>query len=137
MLKQLAAVLAALLIATVLAAALASYLHPMTATVASVTLSRTLDGIQLADDEPIEWGIVEPDATYQFDNLTATNDGNVDCTVILTHDAPANWTITWACNETLLMPTNSCYAPLILYVPIEAVGGEVYSWNCWVTATEP
>ena len=137
MLKQAATILAALLIATVLAVGIVSYLHPMTATVISVSIMRTLDGTVLADDAPIDWGMVEPNASIQFDNLTATNTGNVNCTVILTHDAPENWTITWACNETLLMPTNSCYAPLVLYVPIEAVGNQTYSWNCWVTATEP
>ena len=140
MLKQAATILAALLIATVLAVGIVSYLHPMTATIADISLSRILDGEALAAEEPINWtlgGVLEPGVTHYFENLTVHNIGNVPCNVTLTHDAPDGWVITWAANKTILPVDASVYAPISLYVSPDATPGATYSWNCWVTATEP
>lgn len=137
MLKQLTVVAVAFLIGIVAAAALVTYLHPMTATITDISLTRTLDSTLLADDDPIDWGIVEPDSTYQFDDLTVENTGNVDANVtILSPLLPAGWTLTWTMNNTVIAPAASLSAPLILYVASDAVLGQVYSWNCNVTATE-
>jgi len=137
MLKQAVVILTALLVATVLAVGIVSYLHPMTATVVSVSLSRTLDGDPLADDAPIEWGIVEPDASYRFDDLTVTNTGNVDANItILSPLLPAGWTLTWAMNKTVIAPAASLSAPLILYVAADAAQGVTYAWDCTVEGTK-
>ena len=136
MLKQALAVLSALLIATVLAVTFANYLHPMTSTVASVTLTRVLDGTPLADDEPIDWGLVEPDTTYQFDNLTVLNTGNKDASIMLTApDLPAGWALTWVGNHTILRPAEWVGGSIELYVASDAIAGTTYSWDCIVTGT--
>jgi len=129
-----ATALAGLLIGIAGAVILKEYLHPMTAEVVSITLTRTLEGTPLAQDEPIDWGIVENGSTYTFTSLNVTNNGTVSCTVYLWHNAPAGWAITWTANNSVLAPGESAVAALELYVASDAVQGQVYSWDCYVRA---
>jgi uncharacterized membrane protein len=126
--------LAAIIIGYV-AAATFVYMHPNTATVTQITLTRTLDGTVLADGEVIDWGTVEPGKTYTY-SLAVTNTGNVDVNVTLTHNAPSDWQLNWAGNKTILSPAQSVYGDLVLTVSSSATPGAVYDWNCYVTATE-
>lgn len=130
-------ILFGILFGVVAGTALQEYLHPMTAEVATTTLSRTLAGTPLADDEAIDWGLVEPDSTYSYENLTVTNTGNTACNVTLWHNAPAGWSITWTANNTHLEPAQSAEAPLELYVAASATEGVVYKWNSYVRAITP
>ena len=110
------------------------YLHPMTAEVVSITLTRTLEGTELAQDEQIDWGIVENGTTTTLGNLTVTNNGTAPCTVYLWHNAPNGWTITWNANTSVLEPNQNCTAPLELYVAANATQGMTYNWDCYVRA---
>jgi len=116
---------------------LKQYLHPMTAQVASIQLTRTINGTILADDESINWGIVEPNSNTTLGDLTVSNNGTAPCNVTLSHDAPIGWIITWTANNTYLLPSQNCTAPLELYVPANATQGMLYEWKCYIRAVEP
>lgn len=133
----LAIIIASLLIGVVLAASIVTYIYPNKATVVSATLTQHLDGSPWSNGTMIDWGLVEPDTTYQFDNLTVQNTGTKNLTAyIITPQLPNGWTYTWTANNTFLQPTMKVEAPLILYVHANATPDSVHLWDTHVCGAE-
>jgi hypothetical protein len=126
----------AVLATLITAVAVNQMLYPQTATVpANSTLIAYLDGNVWPNETTIEWGTVNPGATYTK-NFTVYNNGNVNMTVALelSSDQPVGWIETWTANNTLLTPKTSAIGTLSLQVPLDAVGTS-YAWTSWVTVT--
>jgi len=88
-----------------------------------------LDNELLTNQSTIAWGNMKRGNTYQFDNLTIKNIGNVNTKVILiVLNLPLNCIQTWSANNTVLVPNKKVEAPLVLNIGYDAVPGS-YNWN--------
>lgn len=135
-LKLLTIASVAVLLGVIVAAVTESYLLPNHATIDSaVPLTFLLDGDPWTEANITEWGTILPnDVLYAI--LNATNVGNVDTTVTL-HSAnlPIGWTITWAGNNTVLVPLETSLGDLTITVASGAGAGE-YNWDIDIVSTE-
>ena len=73
-----------------------------------------LDTVAIDETDSIDWGNIEAGYEYQYDNLTCHNNGGKAFTITLTATVPADLEIIWTANNTYLLPTQKCEAPLIL-----------------------
>jgi len=128
-------VLVAFLAGAVLAVVVQQFLIPSTATVTNVGLQVYIDNELWVNGTELDWSPVEPNSTYYFSNLTALNSGSVNFTVTLTApNLPTDWTLTWTANGTVLAPNQMAQAELTLYVPVNVVAGQTYTWDMWINA---
>lgn len=121
------------LIAGAVAVPITQYFFPQNATVAGVVkLEVYVDDALWLNGTAIDWGLVEPDETV-FLNLTVKNIGNVNTKVaFLVPNLPTGWMETWTpANNTVIAPSTSAVADLVLTVPSDATPG-TFNWQSWV-----
>lgn len=109
---------------------LVSYFYPNIGTIIkNPSLALWIDTVQYLNETLIDWGNLNltEATTYQFDNMTVVNTGNVALTVyVVTENLPSTWTLTWTANTTLLTKDAKTEAPLILTIPADAT-----EWPTW------
>jgi len=124
--KEIFAFLALLLVGVAAAASINQYLQ--TATIPENTdLQLFIDEAPQAINSTIAWGTITAGQTYTK-TLCINNTGNMNITISLIVDLPADWQQTWTANNTLIAPATNVTAPLYLLAPTNAAPGN-YQWT--------
>ncbi len=130
--KWLTIILAGLLTG-VAAAPLIEYFIPTNGNINAVgDFDYTIDGAP--NPTTLDWGAMDPGATYLVE-LSITNTGNTDLTIIITANLPQGWTHSWAYNNTVFQHGASKIADYELTPAADALAG-MYTWTTNITATE-
>ena len=137
MLKLAIGVLACVCFGMAVGIVLNSYIFPTTYTVQSTALTFYLDNTEWQNNTAIDWGFVEPGATYIYQNFTVVNTGTT--VVNVTHhtlNLAPGFNQTYSAHGTILQPTNKTMGTLTLEVPIGAPPG-VGSHTTYIYAEQP
>ena len=87
------------------------------------------------NDTHVDWGNLEANGTYAFENFTVTNVSAENITLAwINIDLEPEWTLSWTPNATELSPEQVATGPLTLYVSDNASAGS-YSWTSKLTVT--
>ena len=119
-----------MVVSLVSAVTIVQYYHLESATVKTVKLEEYLDGEILANSTAMDWGDLEPGATYDW-NYTVKNVGSSSCKLYrFVYNLPAGWNYTWTANETTLVSGSSIIGNLTLTVASDADGS--YTWYSYL-----
>jgi len=120
------------LIGMVAAAVVIHYYYPNIGTISQASLTLYLNNKLYTNNTAINWtelngGSLDPGYTYTVENMTVVNTGNTPLTVyIVTEGLPADWTLSWQANDTLLNPSEQVSGWLNLTIPDTAT-----DWPTW------
>lgn len=114
-----------------------NYLMPQGAeiVVKNPAITATLAGSPWTNDTHVDWGNLEANGTYAFENFTVVNVSAETLNLTwINIDLPGGWMETWTPNATILLPDEVATGSLTLYVADNATTGS-YSWTSKLTVT--
>lgn len=113
------------------------YVVPQEVTISGLNLEMYMDDVQWANNTLYDWGLIGAGDTKTISNFTVANTGTVTYTVTVHSDnLPVGWSLVWSADGATVNPDEYTWGSLQLSTATDAIPGQTYSLDMWVSAAE-